>query len=175
MEKVTFRQIEKDDLPLLRDWRNQEGVRKFCREYRLLNMINQQDWFERVSNSKEDDMFLIVVDDKPVGVCGLTHINWKDRHCELSWYLGDAISQLKKVKIAPKISQFLRKKGFEEYNLNRLWAEIYSFNDVMIKYVLRRGFKQEGILRQSVFWDGKYWDSVVLSMLSEEYFKKKKM
>ena len=72
---VNFRQIEKEDLPLLRDWRNQERVRRCCREYRLLNMANQISWFEGISTSRVDNMFIVIADDEPVGVCGLTHIN----------------------------------------------------------------------------------------------------
>lgn len=169
--KMSFRQIEQEDLVLLRDWRNQERVRKNCREYRLLNMINQSNWFEKISTSKLDDMFLVVVDDDPVGVCGLTHIDWKNRSAEISYYLGKPIDPAIDVATGLEVYEFLKKKGFGEYNLNRLWGEAFSFNKGGIDLALKCGFKEERVMRQTVFWDGRYWDSIMVSMLAEEYYK----
>lgn len=171
--KVSFRQIEKEDLTLLREWRNQERIKKYCREYRLLNMVNQLNWFEKVSTSRQDDMFLVLVEDIPSGICGLTHINWKDRSAEVSYHLGVKINPAKDVAAGIEVYEFLKKKGFEEYNLNRLWGEAFSFNEGGIKLALQCGFKEEGVLRESVFWGGKYWNSVIVGMLAKEYFKGK--
>lgn len=179
---MEFRQIEQEDLPLLRDWRNQERIRKACREYKLLNMVNQEEWFERISISKQHDMFMIM--DKigkipkfqradwykvSIGVCGLTNINWKDRHAEISYYsaLEDALQNL---NIAKEIYNFLKKKCFDEYGLNRLWGEIYSHNEVALKIALRNGLKIEGTMRQTNWWDGKWWDSIITAILAEEYY-----
>ena len=162
--EVTFKQIEREDLPMLRDWRNLERVRKYCREYRWLNMVNQERWFEKASTNKVDDMFLVLANDESIGVCGLTHINWKDRSAEVSFYLGKTINPAIEVAIGIEVY---------EYNLNRLWGEAYSFNQGGINLALLCGFKKEGVLRQTVFWDGKYFDSVIVGMLAEEYRKAK--
>lgn len=167
--EISFRQMEMEDLPLLRDWRNQERVRKYCREYRLLNMVNQKNWFEKVSTSKLDDMFVVLVDGEPVGLCGLTHINWKDRVAEISYYLGKMTNPATDVAVGIEVYGFFKKKGFGEYNLHRLHGEAYLFNEAGIKLALSCGFRQEGILRQAVFWEGKYWDSIIIGMLAEEY------
>ena len=34
------------------------------------------------------------------------------------------------------------------------------------------GFRQEGILRDHCFYDGKWWDSLLFSLLQEEFDKK---
>ncbi len=172
--EISFKQIEQENLGLLRDWRNEERVRKNCREYRLLNMVNQQNWFERISTSKLDDMFLVISDGKPVGVCGLTHINWKDRVAEISYYLGKPTSPAADVATGLEVYEFLKKKAFEEYNLNRLHGEAFSFNEGGVGLALQCGFKKEGVIRKSVFWGGKYWDAVIVGLLAEEYFASKK-
>jgi|TARA_B100001964_G_C14160762_1_gene566578 hypothetical protein len=168
--KISFRQIEQEDLALLRDWRNQERLKKYFREYRLLNMLNQLDWFKNISTSTVNDMFLILADDNPVGVCGLTHINWKDRSAEISHYLGKQTNSAVDVAIGLEAYDFLKKKAFLEYNLNRLYGGPFSFNKGAIKLALHCGFKKEAVLRQSIFWNGKYWDTVILSLLAEEYY-----
>lgn len=175
---MEFRQIEREDLPQLREWRNSERIRKACREYRLLNMVNQEEWFERISKEKTNDMFLIVenldyigqsaIYDR-IGVCGLTYINWKDKHAEISYYSG-LTNPIRNIKLATEAYNFLKKKAFEEYNLNRLWGEIYSNNEVALKLALKNGLKEEGRLRQTYWWEGKYWDSIIVAILAEEYF-----
>ena len=171
--KLDFRQVEQTDLALLRDWRNQDRLRMLFREYRLLNMLNQMQWFEHISTSKLDDMFMVLVDGEPVGVCGLTHLNWKDRSAEISYYLGRNSDAVADVSLGIAVYDFLKEKCFSEYNLNRLWGEAWSFNQGGIMLALQCGFKHEGALRQTVFWDGKYWDSVIVSILAEEYYLNK--
>ena len=56
--KIGLKAIEKTDLSLLLEWRNNEEYRKFFREYRELNLCNQEKWFEeKVVNSKDTLMF----------------------------------------------------------------------------------------------------------------------
>ena len=45
---VNLRALEKEDLELLKKWRNDKRTRTHTREYRLLNMINQREWFETI-------------------------------------------------------------------------------------------------------------------------------
>lgn len=170
--EVIFRQMEMDDLPLLRDWRNQERVKKYCREYRLLNMVNQKNWFEKVSTSRLDDMFVVLVDGESVGLCGLTHINWKDRSAEISYYLGKSMNPADDVALGMEVYEFFKKKAFREYNLHRLWGEAYAFNKGGVALALKCGFRQDAVIRDVVFWDGKYWDSIIVSMLAKEYHEK---
>ena len=80
---VTLRALEKEDLPSLKEWRNSLHVRKSTREYKLLNMINQKNWFESIhqSNPPKDIMFGILNKRKKlIGVTGLTYIDWKNRN-----------------------------------------------------------------------------------------------
>lgn len=165
---VKFRAIEEEDLEFIRDLRNEDNLRKSCREYRSLNMINQRKWLERISLDDTNIMFMVIADGKPVGVCGLTHINWKDRHTEISHFVENGIEC-----ISIEIIRFLKKRCFDEYNLNRLWREIYSFSKSDIELLTKCGFRKEGVMRDTTFWNGKYHDSVIMSILVQEYRKDK--
>ena len=45
-KKVGLRAVEKEDLILLRDWRNLTDFRKHFREVRELSLTDQEEWFE---------------------------------------------------------------------------------------------------------------------------------
>ena len=54
---VSLRALEKEDLSILKEWRNTLHVRKSTREYKLLNMINQKNWFESIHQSNPPSMW----------------------------------------------------------------------------------------------------------------------
>ena len=77
-KKVGLREVEPDDLPILKDWRNIQLFRKHFREFRELNLAMQEKWYkEIVVDSPNDFMFVIVEleNAKAIGACGLTYIN----------------------------------------------------------------------------------------------------
>ena len=62
---------------------------------------------------------------------------------------------------------------FEELRLNRLQLEVYSHNLRGIRAYEKAGFKQEGILREALFYNGQYSDEIIMSVLRSEYQNKK--
>jgi len=163
---LEFRAIEKEDLPQLRDWRNKNHMRHRMREWRLLNMVNQQDWLERVSRSNTDRMFGITVRGNLIGVCGLCHINWKDRHAEISLYIGNP--EYRNPEMWGQVLDKLRQIAFREYGLHRLWAEVYAFFTFGITALTQAGYEEEGKLRDTVWHDGLWWSSFIYGLLATE-------
>ena len=171
---VKMRSLEIEDLPELRDWRNSKSVRMATREYRLLNMINQKNWFEKTHNENPPSslMFGVINNKKKlIGVCGLTYIDWKNKHAELSLYLN--LDNWQTSKEAKDTIIALMKYGFEEINLHRLWAEVFSIAKKNLSLIKKLGFVKEGIFREKLWREGKWWNSEIYSILSSEYKKKK--
>jgi len=165
---VELRQIEESDLPELRDWRNSPYIRAYTREYRPLNMVNQKKWFELLSADRSNIMFAIETKGGEVtfGCCGLTGINWKEGHGEVSIYLGEGEWQGK--GYATDALQLLLKYGFEELRLHRIYAIIFEYNEASVKFFEKNGFEFEGRHREARFWDGKFHDELVYGVLESE-------
>ena len=156
--KISLRALEESDLLQLRNWRNADWLRPYVREYRLLNMSNQHEWFEEISSKRDVAMFGILVDGELSGVCGLTNINWVNRTAEISIYIHPE----KRGQGAAGETMFeLEKVAFEIYNLRRLWAEVYDFNDPGRNLFENCGYEQEGRMIQHVFKNGQYHDSLL--------------
>ena len=58
--------------------------------------------------------------------------------------------------------------GFNELYLNKIWTEIYEFDDKKKALYDKFDFRQDGLLRQNYWYDGKWWDSRILSILKSE-------
>lgn len=58
---------------------------------------------------------------------------------------------------------------FEELNLNRLQLEVFSHNIKGIRAYEKTGFKKEGVLRDSLYYNGEFSDEIIMSFLKKEY------
>jgi RimJ/RimL family protein N-acetyltransferase len=170
--KIGLRAIEKLDLPLLKYWRNNPAFRRNFREVRELNDYNQELWFERTCRSSSDFMFIIVrlEDNEPLGAAGLLYINWINRSADFSFYIGYEDKYIDEIGYAEEATKLLIDYGFNNLNLNKIWMELYEFDTKKINFFKNKfNFKQDGILRQNCYEEGRYWDSFIISLLISDY------
>ena len=59
--------------------------------------------------------------------------------------------------------------GFVEMDLNRITLLVISSNERSLRLVRRLGFLQEGVMRESAFFDGRFIDDVLFSLLKSEW------
>ena len=104
---------------------------------------------------------------KLIGVTGLTYIDWKNKHAEISIYLSNRNWQ--KTKEAKNIIDTITEYGFEELNLHRLWVEIFEISKENIELFEKLKFTKEGVLREKLWRKNKWWNSILYSKLSTEY------
>ena len=164
---MKLRPIEKEDLSKLKQWRNSSELMIRTRQWRMLSDVDQENWFSKLYKDKwpENLMFVMTEKDKPVGVCGLCYINYVNRSAEVSIYTGDKKHQRK--GYATKAINELKRIAFKDMDLFKLWAEIYSFNDVSKTLFEKCGFSFDARIRNSVFKEGKYWDSFYYDCYNE--------
>lgn len=168
---VGLRSIEKEDLSILRDWRNTDSFRKNFREFRELSMRNQELWHEKMISSSTDFMFIIErIDDKiPLGACGLLYANWIIRSADYSFYIGYQDAYIDDEGYAEEASRLLINYGFNNLNLNKIWMELYEFDNRKLTFFEKLGFKVDGRLRDNCYEDGRYHDSFLISILKREW------
>jgi len=170
-EKVGLRAIEKDDLPHLRDWRNIPEFRKNFREVRELSLTDQETWFDSLQKTKHINYMFIIIDldsQKPIGAAGLLYINWIIRSADFSFYIGEEEKYIGNDGMANEATQLLVDYGFKNLNLHKIWMELYVFDSKKIDFFKNDfGFKQDGLLRDNCFENGRYWNSVIISLLSD--------
>lgn len=164
--------IEEGDLKQLKEWRNIESFKKHFREYRDINDNMQMKWFlNSVSNDPSTLMFSIrrISDNELLGACGLCYINWIHRHADLSLYIGHNEAYIDQEGFAKESCELLFDYGFNQLGLNKIWTEIYEFDDKKKALYEILGFELDGRLRQNYFYDGKWWDSLIISILKDDF------
>jgi len=168
--KVGLRAVEKTDLQFLRDWRNISDFRKHFREVRELSLADQEGWFESLQRTKHINYMFIIEElstGEAIGAAGLLYVNWINRSGDFSFYIGRDESYVDNQGFAKEATQLLIDYGFNNLNLHKVWMELYEFDKQKIDFFMNEfDFKQDGLLRDNCFEGGKYWDSLIISLLN---------
>lgn len=164
---VSLRPIHVSDLTLLARWRNESELRTRTREFRPLTERDQTEWLQRISGPHRTDFMFIADAEVSFGVFGLCHWSPRDRTAEVSFYVGDV--GMRGRGHARRGIGLLHKYGFQELGLDRIWAEVYEFNDASVGLLETLGYAREGQLRKHVFRNGVRCDSILMGILREEW------
>lgn len=166
---VGLRAVEREDLPLLRNWRNITDFRKHFRESRELSLADQEAWFDSLQKTKHINFMFVIVDLKtnlPIGAAGLLYINWVIRSADFSFYIGDNEQYIGNDGRVKEAADLLINYGFNNLNLHKIWMELYEFDKQKIDFFTKEfNFKQDGLLRDNCFEEGRYWDSLLISLI----------
>lgn len=69
--------------------------------------------------------------------------------------------------IGTQIVGELVKKGFEEFNLYRIFAEVFGTNNASIRVLEKNGLVKEAVLKKSIVKDGELLDLLIFSKINE--------
>lgn len=179
-KSIGLRSLEIEDLPKLQKWRNSPEMRKYFREWRELNMFDQETWFKSICCGNNKYCMFGICASKDfteaeavhmgdlLGVCGLTSINWHIRCAEVSLYVGINDHYIDE-KFAPDALEALCIYAFKKIGLNKIWVEVFEFDLLKTSLLSAFNFKFDGILRDNVFENGQFYNSKVFSLLLKEY------
>ena len=60
--------------------------------------------------------------------------------------------------------------GFGVLNLNKIWMELYEYDQKKINFFTKNfGFQEDGKLRQNCYSNGSYHDSLIISLLKKDF------
>ncbi len=159
-------------------WFNDPEITQYLNHFRPLTRMMEEDWFDNLKNRNDNFHFAIIIPEenggeKLIGNCGLHAIDLKNRVGEVGITIGEKEYQGK--GYGTEAMELLLNYGFKTVNLNRIQLRVYEFNNRAIKSYNRIGFVEEGRMRQAVFINGEYHDTIFMSILQEEWMKKNQL
>jgi diamine N-acetyltransferase len=111
-------------------------------------------------------------DQKSIGIVCLSDIDWLNRKAKVSINIGDPEYWGK--GLAVEILKLLFDYAFEDLNLHKLYAEIYT-PDVRSKRVCEKLLlSHEATLKEEVYIDGKYFDIEIFCVYKSKWLNRNK-
>lgn len=106
-----------------------------------------------------------------IGRCGLHNWSKEHRRAEIGYNISD--ENFKRKGLMTEAVSSIIDYGFNELNLHRIEALVGSNNIPSLKIIESHHFTREGLLREHYFVTDKFEDSVVYSILYNEYIDNK--
>lgn len=162
---VELKALDSSHIDLAREWRNNPAINQWCRQYSPISDRQQEVWFKRQSDDSSINMFSIYDEYTFIGVCGLTSIDMVNRRAEFSLYVAPSYQGGGFGKAALKD---LVAYGFCALGLNQIYGEVFDGNPAMGMFE-SVGFTKDGTRRQFYYRNGKFIDSILISLTREEW------
>ena len=105
--------------------------------------------------------------DKLIGTVGLEKFNYIARSAVLGIFIGD--SDYRSNGYGTEAIKLLLEYGFKYLNLHSIRLDLLSINERAHKCYLKCGFKDTGCSRESIFLNGKYYDTLHMDILENEF------
>jgi RimJ/RimL family protein N-acetyltransferase len=169
---VRFRPLERDDLGLLHGWENDSEVIMYSRS-RPLNFASlaqlEKQFEEWMKDEKELRLIVELVDSKEaIGIARLERQDWGNvKTADVGTYIGKR--ELWGKGLGREITVGLLEMAFNQLNSERCQAWSVEYNHRAHNALEACGFKKGGAARQTVFVNGRKWDSYHFDILRDEY------
>lgn len=169
-----IRRAEREDLDTVVEWMEDADFQLFLYgdPARSPKQIREQivSMLGRSSSQTVPGGIYLIIDSRahgPLGLLSLQNISWRNRSCSIDLYVGK--KQLRHRLTAAVSFYRAMQYAFEELNLHRVNAYIYSFNEASWSILERMGAVRELTLREHVAREGKLYDIYGYGLLREEF------
>ncbi len=167
--RIHFRPLEVEDLETCQAWLNDPENHQFLKRVRPLNRAEEREWLE--GQHKKDGVYLFGIalneGGRLIGNCGLHGTVLPNRSAELGIAIGER--EFQGQGYGAEAIRLLLDYGFRTLGLHRIMLRVYSYNARAIRCYEKVGFRREGVLRESRWWDGRWSDDLIYSILEQEW------
>lgn len=169
---IELRLITESDIEDVRRWRNSDLIKNVSYNQTDITKEEQQIWYSHLKDNPTQIHWIISVDDKNIGYSCLKGIDLRNKRVEFaSLYIGEEDYLLSGLGASAeyKVLEYI----YNEFDVNKVFCEVLSFNKKVIQLHKRFGFVEEGILKNHYFINNKFEDVHLLALFRENWFNNK--
>ncbi|TDE01620.1 GNAT family N-acetyltransferase [Jiangella asiatica] len=122
------------------------------------------------TRAEQDDRLDFAIESLDTGeYAGGLAVNGIDADNESGGFRIDLVEKYRGQGIGPEAIELMLRYAFEEVGLHRVSLEVFEFNDRARRSYEKCGFVLEGRMRDALMWDGKRYDTLIMSILRPEW------
>jgi RimJ/RimL family protein N-acetyltransferase len=171
-KRVYLRALDVEDYSLINKWHNDDEIQSLTGGNRYyVSSTMEKRWVEEKALDNSKDVYWAIClreTDEMIGYMSINKIDWRNR--KVDWggiVVGDGTNRGK--GFALEAAYLMMEYVFCELGLHRLsghWLEEHTASILMGK---KLGFRQEALLRDSVYKNGAFHNEVIMSILESEF------
>jgi RimJ/RimL family protein N-acetyltransferase len=170
-ERVYLRPLEEGDFPVCAAWLNDPRVTHYLFYGQL--PVSASDVRELFFRQKQNgDVVFIIVEKrtkKPIGWSGLHDIHPRSHKAEFRIVIGD--TRVWGKGIGTEVTELMTFYGFDRLHLHRVYLGYTAENTQAGAVYAKVGYKQEGVLRDDIYRNSRFYDCVRMALLRDAYYK----
>lgn len=156
---------------------DQAALVKYANNYNISKLLRDQipfpytnadaeTWLINACNQQIETNFVIANENELIGAIGINFLDDVNRFsAEIGYWLAEPFWRKGIITNALKL---LTLYAFQNFDINRIYANVFEGNDASKKVLLKAGYKKEATLKKAVFKNGIFLDQYIYAILREE-------
>lgn len=166
-QSVNLRLVEKEDLPLFTAWVNDL---EFTGEYEPVAQESKTSIEKHHENLRPDERWFLIEKKDGVKIGLITHLPDPRKWMVIGYYV---VSRERRKGYGTEAVRLMVDYLFLAHNIVRIQAETHPQNVASHRVLENAGFTREGTIRKSFFSRGVWRDTVLFSILRDEWSEPK--
>ncbi len=164
--------IRTEDQGLIMKWRNEQIYH--LRQAKPLTANDQKVYFDTVISKLFEQekpgqiLFSFLKDNQCIGYGGLVHINWIDKHAEISFIMDTSLEKDYFDINWTAYLTILNQIAFKELNFHKIFTYAFDLRPHLYTMLEKNGFKEEARLKEHCHFEGKFIDVLIHTKYAEK-------
>jgi RimJ/RimL family protein N-acetyltransferase len=169
--RILLRPFSKRDLPHIQRWSADAELRKLIGEVAPMSGAEAEKFYKELRADKGRVWFVIVLkrNGRVIGEAGLLRMFRPWRNTDMTIIIGEKDAWGK--GYGTEAGHLLLDYAFNRLGFHRISIGVVGFNKRALRFWESLGFKKEGVERDEYFYDNKYSDGIMMSILEDEFRK----
>ena len=151
-------------------WRMLPEVTKYMYTDPKLTLEDQKKWFANISQDKRSSYWVVqLLDGTDVGVINLCDIDLGSLQAGWGCYIADERARGK--GLGKTLECNIYEYAFGKLGLNKVWGEVFAFNERVVQIHQKYGMEVEGTLRDHVRKNGEFHDVVRMAVMRSKWLE----
>jgi RimJ/RimL family protein N-acetyltransferase len=170
-ERVFLRAAERTDVPTFVRWFNDSVTTSFVTMRAPMSLAMEEQWFDQMLQAQGKDRYHFVIcmldGGAAIGTLGLFDVDHVNGSAGIGITIGE--KELWGRGYGTDAMNALLDFGFGQLRLERMWLEVYDFNERARRSYEKSGFVLEGVKRHAMFKFGRFIDVQLMAILRSEW------
>ena len=157
-----------EDVEKFTEWLNDFETTDYLGRSGILTTLDgEKNYLEKNSSPEASFVIVTIEENKMIGTVSLESINHINRCATLGIFIGN--KDFRSKGYGTEAIQLILEYGFKYLNLKNIKLDLMEFNEGALKCYKKCNFKEYGRRRKCKFINGKFYDSISMDILAEEF------